>query len=146
MWTRCYVTSNRNCRASKAEPWKRFFLGGGTPSLFSPESIARLLDGIRARVEVSPDAEITLEANPGTVDTERFKGFRNAGVNRLSIGIQSFDDDKLKALGRIHGRAEALRAAEAARSAGFGISPTRRGRGDCGFNLDLMFGLPGTNP
>ena len=126
------------------------FLGGGTPSLFSPESIARLLDGIRAGVEVTPDAEITLEANPGTVDTERFKGFRNAGVNRLSIGIQSFDDDKLKALGRIHGRAEALRAAQAARAAGFGnfadgteARAARQGRRDCGFSLDLMFGLPG---
>ncbi len=107
------------------------FFGGGTPSLFSPAAIARLLEGIRARIAVAPDAEITLEANPGTVDIERFRGFRNAGVNRLSIGIQSFDDDKLKALGRIHGRAEALRAAEAARVAGFE-----------NFNLDLMFGLP----
>ena len=108
------------------------FLGGGTPSLFSPESIARLLAGIRERVALAPDAEVTIEANPGTVDTERFRGFRNAGVNRLSIGIQSFDDDKLRVLGRIHGRAEALRAAEAARAAGFD-----------NFNLDLMFGLPG---
>ncbi|MBI3575463.1 MAG: oxygen-independent coproporphyrinogen III oxidase-like protein [Gammaproteobacteria bacterium] len=108
------------------------FFGGGTPSLFSPQAIAGLLEGVRARVEIAPDAEITLEANPGTVDVERFKGFRNAGVNRLSIGIQSFDDDKLKVLGRIHGRAEALRAAQAARAAGFE-----------NFNLDLMFGLPG---
>jgi len=108
------------------------FLGGGTPSLFAPEAIARLLAGIHERVTLAPEAEITLEANPGTVDTERFKGFRDAGVNRLSIGIQSFDDDKLKVLGRIHGRAEALRAAQAARAAGFE-----------NFNLDLMFGLPG---
>ena len=108
------------------------FLGGGTPSLFSPGSIARLLAGIRERVALTPGTEITLEANPGTVDIERFKGFRNAGVNRLSIGVQSFDDDKLKALGRIHGRAEALRAAQAARAAGFD-----------NLNLDLMFGLPG---
>ena len=108
------------------------FLGGGTPSLFAPESIAHLLAGIRATVTVAPDAEITLEANPGTVDIERFKGFRDAGINRLSIGIQSFEDQKLKALGRIHGRAEALHAAEAARTAGFK-----------NFNLDLMFGLPG---
>ncbi len=108
------------------------FLGGGTPSLFSPESIARLLDGVRARTDVAPGAEITLEANPGTVDVENFKGFRDAGVNRLSIGIQSFDGDKLKTLGRIHGRDEALCAAEAARDAGFG-----------NLNLDLMFGLPG---
>ncbi|MBI3570535.1 MAG: oxygen-independent coproporphyrinogen III oxidase-like protein [Gammaproteobacteria bacterium] len=108
------------------------FIGGGTPSLFLPESIARLLAGIRERVALAPDAEITLEANPGTVDTERFQGFRAAGVNRLSIGVQSFDDDKLKVLGRIHGRAEALRATQAARAAGFD-----------NFNIDLMFGLPG---
>ncbi|TAM45380.1 MAG: oxygen-independent coproporphyrinogen III oxidase-like protein [Gammaproteobacteria bacterium] len=108
------------------------FFGGGTPSLFSPESIASLLDGVRAHIAVADDAEITLEANPGTVDVERFKGFRDAGVNRLSIGIQSFDDEKLKILGRIHGRDEALRAAEAAHAAGFD-----------NYNLDLMFGLPG---
>ena len=108
------------------------FLGGGTPSLFLPESIARLLADIRTRVSLAPNAEITLEANPGTVDLDRFKDFRDAGVNRLSIGIQSFDDDKLKALGRIHGRAEALRAAQAARVAGFD-----------NYNLDLMFGLSG---
>jgi len=111
------------------------FLGGGTPSLFSPDSIARLLTGTRERVRLAPGAEITLEANPGTVDLGRFQGFRDAGVNRLSIGIQSFDDDKLKALGRIHGRAEALRAAETARDAGFD-----------NYNLDLMFGLPGQAP
>ncbi len=107
------------------------FFGGGTPSLFSPAAIARLLEGIRTRIAVASDAEVTLEANPGTVDIERFRGFRNAGVNRLSIGIQSFDDDKLKALGRIHGRNEALTAADAARTAGFD-----------NYNLDLMFGLP----
>jgi len=88
--------------------------------------------GIRARLPLDQNVEITLEANPGTVELERFKGFRAAGVNRLSIGIQSFDEEKLKALGRIHGRAEALRAAESARVAGFD-----------NFNLDLMFGLPG---
>src|SRR3990172_545076 len=107
------------------------FLGGGTPSLFSPEAIDRLLSGIRARLPLDQNIEITLEANPGTVDVERFKGFRAAGINRLSIGIQSFDEEKLKALGRIHGRDEALRAAESARAAGFE-----------NFNLDLMFGLP----
>lgn len=107
------------------------FIGGGTPSLFSAEAIARLLEGVRARVAVAPDAEITLEANPGTVELERFRGFRDAGVNRLSIGVQSFDDAKLKALGRIHSRAEALAAGEAARAAGFD-----------NFNLDLMYGLP----
>jgi len=107
------------------------FLGGGTPSLFSPAAIDQLLAGIRARVTLAPDAEITLEANPGASDAERFAGYRAAGVNRLSIGIQSFEDARLAALGRIHGRHEALRAAQAARSAGFD-----------NFNLDLMFGLP----
>ena len=108
------------------------FLGGGTPSLFSPAAIARLLASVRERIEPAAGAEITLEANPGTVDVEHFKGFREAGVNRLSIGVQSFADEKLKALGRIHDRDEALRAAQAARAAGFE-----------NFNLDLMFGLPG---
>jgi len=112
-------------------PVQSVFLGGGTPSLFAPASIDRLLSGIRARLPLNQDAEITLEANPGTVDMDRFRGFRAAGVNRLSIGIQSFDDDKLRALGRIHGSVEARRAAEAARAAGFD-----------NFNLDLMFGLP----
>jgi putative oxygen-independent coproporphyrinogen III oxidase len=107
------------------------FIGGGTPSLFSPQAIDRLLSGLRARLPLDQDIEITLEANPGTVELERFKGFRAAGVNRLSIGIQSFEPEKLLALGRIHGREEALRAAEAARAAGFD-----------NFNLDLMFGLP----
>jgi len=108
------------------------FLGGGTPSLFDPEHIDRLLSGIRARLPLAPLAEITLEANPGTAELERFRAFREAGVNRLSIGIQSFDDAKLSALGRIHGSTEALEAARAARDAGFD-----------NFNLDLMFGLPG---
>jgi putative oxygen-independent coproporphyrinogen III oxidase len=108
------------------------FFGGGTPSLFAPASIDRLLSGIRARVPLDPRAEITLEANPGTVELERFRGYREAGINRLSIGIQSFEPQKLQALGRIHGRDEALAAAQAARDAGFD-----------NFNLDLMFGLPG---
>lgn len=107
------------------------FLGGGTPSLFSPRAIERLLRGIRDRVAVARAAEATLEANPGTVEVERFRGFREAGVNRLSIGIQSFEEAKLRALGRIHGHEEALRAAQAARAAGFR-----------NFNLDLMYGLP----
>lgn len=112
-------------------PVYSIFIGGGTPSLFSPEAIDRLLSGIRARLPLDQNIEVTLEANPGTVELERFKGFRAAGINRLSIGIQSFEEEKLKALGRIHGRAEALHAAEAARAAGFD-----------NFNLDLMFGLP----
>jgi oxygen-independent coproporphyrinogen-3 oxidase len=108
------------------------FFGGGTPSLFSPEGIDRLLADVRARIPLKPDAEITLEANPGTVDHARFKGFREAGINRLSIGIQSFQPDLLKKIGRIHSDTEAITAVEAAHQAGFK-----------NFNLDLMFGLPG---
>lgn len=107
------------------------FFGGGTPSLFSPDSIDRLLQALRARLPILPDAEISLEANPGTVEQSRFEAYRHAGVNRLSIGVQSFNESKLQTLGRIHGRAESLRAAQAARDAGFD-----------NFNLDLMFGLP----
>ena len=116
-------------------PVRSIFLGGGTPSLFSPEAIERLLDGVRARVVLLPESEVTLEANPGTVETERFRGYRAAGVNRLSIGVQSFQPEQLKKLGRIHGRDEALAAAQAARAAGFD-----------NFNLDLMFGLPQQTP
>ncbi|MGW8248345.1 MAG: radical SAM family heme chaperone HemW [Acidiferrobacterales bacterium] len=107
------------------------FIGGGTPSLMSPETIKRLISTIRALLPVAPLTEITMEANPGTVDVERFTGFVDAGVNRLSIGIQSFSDEKLQALGRIHDRAAALKAFKAARNAGFE-----------NINLDLMFGLP----
>ena len=112
-------------------PIHSIFFGGGTPSLFSPAAIQSVLSQVRARLPLRADAEITLEANPGTVELERFQGYRDAGVNRLSIGIQSFNADKLHALGRIHGRDEALGAAAAARAAGFD-----------NFNLDLMFGLP----
>lgn len=111
-------------------PIVSIFMGGGTPSLFSAAAIDRLLAAIRARVPLLPDAEITLEANPGTFESEKFAGYRAAGVNRLSIGIQSFDDVKLKALGRIHDRDEA-RAAIAIAKAHFD-----------NFNLDLMYGLP----
>lgn len=111
------------------------FMGGGTPSLFSPGAIRRLIDGIAARVELAADAEITLEANPGTVEAGRFEGYRQAGVNRLSMGIQSFNDDHLRRLGRIHSGAEARAAAAMARGAGFD-----------NFNLDLMFGLPEQTP
>lgn len=112
-------------------PIVSIFMGGGTPSLFSPESINRLLEGIRARVRLQPEAEITLEANPGTVEAAKFQGYRAAGVNRLSIGIQSFHPQHLQAIGRIHDRDEALRAAELARQ----HFET--------FNLDLMYALPG---
>lgn len=106
------------------------FIGGGTPSLFSEASIDRLLAGIRARLPLLPDGEVTLEANPGTFERERFAGYFAAGVNRLSIGVQSFDPAQLTALGRIHDADEARRAAEAALMI-FG-----------NVNLDLMFGLP----
>lgn len=107
------------------------FFGGGTPSLLSPAAIDELITAFRALAMLSPDAEITLEANPGTVEAEKFAGFRAAGVNRLSLGIQSFNDDHLKALGRIHGAAEARCAAQLA------------GEHFESFNLDLMYGLPG---
>lgn len=107
------------------------FFGGGTPSLFSPLSINKLLKEINNLVSFAKDIEITLEANPGTVDESRFKGFRAAGVNRLSLGLQSLQNDKLKILGRIHDRNAALRAIDAAVKAGFD-----------NFNLDLMHGLP----
>ena len=107
------------------------FLGGGTPSLFSPAGIDRLLASLRARLRIAPDAEVTMEANPGTFERERFAGFRRAGVNRLSLGVQSFDDERLAAIGRVH---DARQAREAAQAAGE-IFPT--------FNLDLMYALPG---
>jgi oxygen-independent coproporphyrinogen-3 oxidase len=110
------------------------FIGGGTPSLFSSASIEQLLNGIRARIALKPGAEITLEANPGTVDQEHFSGYREAGVNRLSIGVQSLSDMHLRELGRIHNSRQAISAVEAARKAGFD---------SC--NLDLMFGLPQQN-
>ncbi len=108
------------------------FIGGGTPSLFSAEVLERLLSGLRARLPLRPDTEITLEANPGAVERGQFAEFRAIGINRLSIGVQSFSDDLLRRLGRIHDRREAFAAAEAAHAAGLE-----------NFNLDLMFGLPG---
>lgn len=107
------------------------FFGGGTPSLMSEQGLTHFLSQLRALLGFSPEIEITLEANPGTVDFEKFAGFREAGINRLSMGVQSFDDEKLKALGRIHSSEEAYRAVEAAKQAGFD-----------NFNLDLMFALP----
>jgi putative oxygen-independent coproporphyrinogen III oxidase len=106
------------------------FIGGGTPSLFSPEAIDRLLAGVRARMRLDPDAEVSLEANPGTVEAARFAGYREAGVNRISIGIQSFHDGMLAALGRIHGADEARRAIDAALASFDNV------------NVDLMYGLP----
>ena len=107
------------------------FIGGGTPSLLSAEAMQALLDGVRARIHVEDDAEITMEANPGTVEADRFSGYQRAGVNRISIGVQSFSAEKLTRLGRIHGPDEAKRAAHLA--TGLGLRS---------FNLDLMHGLP----
>lgn len=112
-------------------PVHSIFIGGGTPSLFSPASVDRLLSEVRARLPLSADVEITLEANPGTFEKDRFKGFRQAGVNRLSIGVQSFNDAHLKALGRVHDSAQALAAVDEAAQA-FDT-----------FNLDIMYALPG---
>lgn len=112
-------------------PVGSIFFGGGTPSLLSAAGIDRLLMAVRARVSLQPEAEITLEANPGTVEAEKFAGFRAAGINRVSLGIQSFNPAHLQALGRIHDRDEALRAAALA------------ARHFERFNLDLMYGLPG---
>ena len=111
------------------------YIGGGTPSLFAPAAIGRLLEGIAAIVDLAADAEISMEANPGSAEARRFAGYRAAGVNRLSIGVQSLDDRCLGALGRIHSAAEARAAVRAARGAGFGR-----------VNVDLMYGLPGQDP
>lgn len=108
------------------------FFGGGTPSLFSCASVANIIENVRAVIPFCSDIEITLEANPGTVEAQKFDEFRAAGINRLSIGIQSFDDDKLTSLGRIHDGKQARNAIEMAKNAGFD-----------NFNVDLMHGLPG---
>ncbi len=107
------------------------FIGGGTPSLFSPEAIDRLLTGIRARLPLVPGCEITLEANPGTFERERFRAFRRAGITRLSIGVQSFSDTSLQAIGRVHDAAQARAAVSEARDTFES------------FNIDLMYALPG---
>jgi putative oxygen-independent coproporphyrinogen III oxidase len=112
-------------------PIHSIFIGGGTPSLFSPEALHQLISQVRSLLPLIPDCEITMEANPGTFEKDRFKAFRAAGVNRLSIGVQSFDDDHLKALGRVHNRAQAIAAVEEAAQC-FDT-----------FNLDLMYALPG---
>jgi putative oxygen-independent coproporphyrinogen III oxidase len=117
--------------ALSGRPVVSIFFGGGTPSLFAPELIARLLDGVRERLSLHDDAEITLETNPGTVEHGSFDGYLAAGVNRLSFGIQSFDDDKLNRLGRIHSASEAEAAVKSAQDAGY-----------ANINLDLMYALP----
>ncbi|OBU85627.1 radical SAM family heme chaperone HemW [Chromobacterium subtsugae] len=125
----------RDLEFSLPEVWGRpltsIFMGGGTPSLFSPQAMDAFLAGVRARMKLHPDAEITMEANPGTFEIERFRGYREAGINRLSIGIQSFNPKHLQALGRIHDGDEAKRAVEIALTYFDNV------------NLDLMYALPG---
>ncbi len=111
------------------------FIGGGTPSLFSERAIAMLMDGIRRQLTLTADVEITLESNPGSAEAARYNGYHTAGINRLSIGVQSFDDGMLKRLGRVHDSREAFRSIELARAAGF-----KR------YNIDLMHGLPNQTP
>ncbi len=113
-------------------PINSIFMGGGTPSLFSAEALNQLMSGIRARVSLATDAEITLEANPGTAESSNFQGYREAGINRLSIGVQSFDNQMLQKLGRIHDAKQAQNAFQLARDAGFER-----------INLDIMYALPG---
>jgi oxygen-independent coproporphyrinogen-3 oxidase len=113
-------------------PVHSIFFGGGTPSLFSARQIGTLLTGFRTLLQVSPDAEVTLEANPGTIEHDSFSGYHEAGVNRVSLGVQSFDDDRLQEIGRIHGRAEVEQAVAAIHCSGIS-----------NFNIDLMFALPG---
>src|ERR1700733_8857798 len=107
------------------------FFGGGTPSLFTPDTIAKIIDDVSARLRLADDVEITLETNPGTVEHGPFAGYRDAGVNRISFGVQSFDDSALKRIGRIHDASEAERAVKMAQDAGID-----------NINLDLMYALP----
>ncbi|AXQ27296.1 oxygen-independent coproporphyrinogen III oxidase-like protein [Solimonas sp. K1W22B-7] len=118
-------------REPESRPLTSIFMGGGTPSLFSDRAIGRVLEAVQRRLAFAPDIEITLEANPGTADASHFRGYRTAGVNRLSIGVQSLDAAQLKKLGRIHDPGQAVAALELARAAGFD-----------NVNLDLMFALP----
>lgn len=122
---------DRDVALAQGREVKTIFIGGGTPSLLSSEAMQTLLDGVRSRLPLAADAEITMEANPGTVEADRFVGYQKAGVNRISIGVQSFSEPKLKRLGRIHDAGEAKRAAHLA-----------NGLGLRSFNLDLMHGLP----
>jgi putative oxygen-independent coproporphyrinogen III oxidase len=117
--------------ASQGRALVSIFFGGGTPSLFAPDEIGRFLAAARSLVTFAPDIEVTLEANPGTVEHGRFSGYRDAGINRVSLGAQTFDPDHLRTLGRIHGSGDIARAVDEVRSAGLE-----------NFNLDLMYGLP----
>ena len=118
--------------AIQGRPLRSIFIGGGTPSLMSAEGFDRLLQGLQQRIAFADDIEITMEANPGTYEHDRFKRYRDVGINRLSLGVQSFQDEKLKALGRIHCAAEAREAIASLQAIGFD-----------NFNIDLMHGLPG---
>ena len=117
--------------AVQQRPLASIFFGGGTPSLFAPEQIARLLEGVRREIPFADSIEITLEANPGTIEHGRFAGYREAGINRVSLGAQTFNEEQLRLLGRIHGQHDIARAVEELRQAGID-----------NFNLDLMYGLP----
>jgi putative oxygen-independent coproporphyrinogen III oxidase len=117
--------------AVQGRPLTSIFFGGGTPSLFTPEHIGRLLEGVRHAIAFAADIEITLEANPGTIEHGRFSGYRDAGINRVSLGAQTFNPEQLRLLGRIHGQHDIARAVEELRQAGID-----------NFNLDLMYGLP----
>ncbi|MEA1890917.1 MAG: radical SAM family heme chaperone HemW, partial [Pseudomonadota bacterium] len=108
------------------------FFGGGTPSLLSASAVHDILSGIRARISCLPTSEITLEANPGSLEVDKFQNFREAGITRLSLGIQSFSDQSLQALGRVHDAEQAHRAIDAVKASGYDS-----------YNIDLMFGLPG---
>ncbi|MBL0627003.1 radical SAM family heme chaperone HemW [Aeromonas jandaei] len=122
---------DQDLKWAQGRPLSSIFIGGGTPSLLTVEAMQTLLDGVRARIPLTADCEITMEANPGTVEADKFAGFQRAGINRISIGVQSFQQEKLTRLGRIHGPEEARKAAALAHAIKL---PT--------FNLDLMHGLP----
>jgi len=125
----------REQNAAQGRPISSIFIGGGTPSLFTAQAIGAILHGADKIVPFAPDIEITMEANPGTFEKERFAGFQAAGVNRLSIGVQSFNDQHLAQLGRIHSGTEAIAAIESARKLGFAH-----------LNIDLMHGLAKQSP
>lgn len=127
-----YQSQYQNKYQGQSRPIQTIFIGGGTPSLLPGQALARLLSSIRELVDLAPEAEISLEANPGAVDAASFAAYRAAGVNRLSIGVQSLNDVSLRAIGRVHDRSGAKQAVRLARAAGF-----------ANLNLDLMFGLPG---
>ena len=120
-----------DARAAQGRELASIFFGGGTPSLFAPDEVGRFLEAARSLVPFAPDVEVTLEANPGTVEHGRFSGYRAAGINRVSLGAQTFDAEHLRTLGRIHGSGDIARAVDEVRSAGIE-----------NFNLDLMYGLP----